>query len=87
MQQSTISELRAGITHIDHEILSLLTRRMEIARDIALYKKERSLPIFDPTREQEIIETYSAIVDFDIRDIYTAIMQESKNIQKRHLDL
>jgi chorismate mutase len=74
--------LREEITHIDYEILTLLTRRMKLAEIIADYKKEKWLPIFDPVREREIIEGYSDRVDFDITGIYQAIMDESKRIQE-----
>jgi chorismate mutase len=58
MPQS-LTSLRHAISDIDHQILSLLTERMKISKEIGLYKKDNNLPIYDPVREKEIIESYS----------------------------
>ncbi len=80
-----IKELRNEISSIDQEILILLSKRMNLAGEVAEYKLENWLPIFDPIREKEILEKYSKIVDFDIHDIYQAIMDESKRLQQEKL--
>ncbi len=51
-----LSQLRAEIDRTDAELLALFVRRMELCTAVGEYKKERSLAIFDPLREAEIIE-------------------------------
>lgn len=47
-------ELRGQIDQVNRELASLLSKRLQIALKVAEVKKERNLPIFDLTREQEI---------------------------------
>ena len=82
MSKDLIS-IRNAISSLDEAILSLLSERMRLAGEIAIYKKEHNLPIFDPKRESEILEAYAKLVDFDIRNIFQAIMEESKKIQNK----
>ena len=51
-----LTELRGQIDAIDDELVRLFRARMDIAAQVADYKKERGLPIFDGAREQEVLE-------------------------------
>ena len=46
---------RETISEVDKEIAHLFEKRMEAVRLVAEYKKERGLPIFDSSREAEVI--------------------------------
>ena len=48
-----IKELRGQIDKIDDELVRLFGQRMDVAAQIADYKKENNLPIFVPARERE----------------------------------
>ena len=48
-----IQQLRGQIDEIDDELVHLFIRRMDVASQIADYKKEHGLPIFVPARERE----------------------------------
>lgn len=48
-----LKDLRGQIDSIDDELVKLFGQRMEIAAQIADYKKENNLPIFVPARERE----------------------------------
>lgn len=52
-----LPELRKQINVIDREWISLLGRRLKIAQQIALIKKQQKQPILDEEREKEIKET------------------------------
>ena len=55
-----LQNYREQIDVIDDELLQLFKKRMNIARQIALYKKEHNLPALDAARESEklaVIET------------------------------
>ena len=51
-----LKELRNGIDDIDGEILRLFMKRMELCRDVAEYKREHDMPVFQGGREQEIVD-------------------------------
>ena len=50
-----LEELREQINGIDEELLSLFTRRMSLAGQVARYKQEHGLPIFQQERERQIL--------------------------------
>ena len=84
-----LEELRKEINALDTRILSDFAERMELCRQVALYKQENGLPIFQTSREKEVIERirknapdglegYSAVLFQNIMDI-------SKYLQYREL--
>lgn len=50
-----LEEARTQIDAIDKELLALFERRMNTAMEVARYKKENGLTVFDSTREQQIL--------------------------------
>lgn len=50
-----IAEIRNKIDQTDAQILTLFLERMRLSEDVAAYKMEQSLPIFNRTREREIL--------------------------------
>ena len=46
-----LNELRQQINSIDDELLTLFTRRMDLASQVADYKREHDLPILQPAAE------------------------------------
>ncbi len=48
-----LSQLRGEIDSIDDQLVKLFAQRMDVAAEIAGYKKENNLPIFVPARERE----------------------------------
>ena len=48
-----LSELRGQIDSIDNELVKLFAQRMDIAAQIADFKKENNMPILVPARERE----------------------------------
>jgi len=53
---SALDQLRQQINQLDEEILQLLGRRMQLAEQIAQYKKENNITILQAGRWQEIME-------------------------------
>ena len=51
-----LSELRTQMDSIDDQLVKLFGQRMEVAAQIADYKKANDLPIFAPAREREILQ-------------------------------
>ena len=81
-----LDELRDKIDAIDKEMLALFEKRMDVAKQVGAYKKERNLPIFVPEREKAVIKSrvnglenpeYSELT----ADFFTHIMQLSRRLQ------
>ena len=51
-----LEEIRTEIDALDKQLLALFERRMDLCRDVALYKKEHSLPVFQPEREEKLLD-------------------------------
>ena len=66
-----LKEARKKINEIDAQMAKLFEERMKVSEDVALYKKEHALPIFDETREKEVI---AKNVEF-IEDAYLEILK------------
>ena len=50
-----LEQLRSEIDSIDREMGELFVRRMDVAARIAAYKQEHALPVYDPSREGEVL--------------------------------
>ena len=80
-----IKELRQDIDGIDREILELFEKRMELSGDIAAYKSENGLPVYDPVREKEKLLRISKELPEGLRDsgvaLFRMIFELSKSRQ------
>lgn len=82
---SKLDDARVRINEIDREMAQLFSERMKAVEDVAAYKKERGLPIFDEKREQAVIEKNAAFVeDPAIRAHYIRFLQEEMAVSKRY---
>ena len=81
-----MQNLREQIDEIDQKILILLKERFDIAKSIALFKKEsKTIDVFDSNREKEIIKNLKdkkILDDIIIEDIWKEILYLSKCVQK-----
>ncbi len=50
-----IQELRSRIDRVDDELVRLYCERMELAREIGCYKREKGLPVLDTERERNLL--------------------------------
>lgn len=82
---SKLDEARQTINEIDKEMAKLFQKRMKAVENIAVYKKERGLPIFDEKREQALIEKNSAyITDSAIRTYYVPFLKDELKVSKQY---
>ncbi len=80
-----LKEIRARIDAIDEQMLSLFLERMACAEQVAVYKKERNLPILNAAREQEIlaeVEAKSGDLAPYSRELFRVLMDLSKDRQR-----
>ena len=84
----SLEEFRGKIDEIDGKLVDLIIERMNICEELALFKKERKIPLIDFDREKEVKENLkkkikSSKLDPDLIDeIYAKIFSESKRIQR-----
>ncbi len=86
-----LQESRIKIDEIDQKIVELFEARMNLALDIADYKRSVGKPIYDPAREEEKLEKLRAITknEFNqkaISDLFLQIMSMSRRLQYMMLD-
>lgn len=82
-----LDELRKEIDAVDHQIVELFEKRMEISERFAAHKQKAGLPIQDKAREQEKIKQVQKLThnDFNrqhIEKLYTLLMSLSRKLQE-----
>ena len=87
MKKLDLGEIRNRIDHIDRKLVELIEERMEIVKEVALYKKENGMKIFDRKREEEVVNKNLSNVKSEelkhyIEGILKDIMDSSKEYQK-----
>jgi len=81
-----LNNYREQIDKIDNELLRLFKERMDIARQIALYKKEHNLPALDAARETEKLAVIDEKAGEQLRpyanELYAKIFELSRVYQE-----
>lgn len=84
-----LEECRQQIDRIDRQLVDLLQERLEIAGQVAAYKKEHHLPLFHPEREQQVLEKVTDSLPQENKRsmglLFEDIMEVSKLYQSRLL--
>ena len=71
-----LEKMRKEIEEIDDEMAVLFEKRMKTAREIALYKKKKDLPLRDKAREYAVLERCAAAVkDPEMQDLFAKVMR------------
>ena len=80
-----LNELRTKIDAIDEGLVHLFTQRMEIAAEIADYKKRNGLPILMPAREREKLQSVAELAGSEMseytRVLYSMLFELSRSYQ------
>ena len=80
-----LKNARKKINDVDQQIASLFEERMNLAKDIAQYKKEHALPIIDKVREKQVIEnSLQFIKDETVKEYYVSFMENMIEISKKY---
>ena len=76
---------REKINKIDEQMARLFAERMEAVREVAEYKAENHLPVFDASREAEIIEKNSALIENEsIKAHYINFLKNNMQISRSY---
>ncbi len=80
-----LEKARKIVSETDEEIARLFEKRMQAVREIAEYKKERGLPVFDADREEVLLKRNLSFVDDEtIKEFYVPFMRGTMDISKRY---
>ena len=87
MKKLDLGEIRKRIDQIDRKLVELIEERLEIVKEVALYKKENNMKIFDRKREEEVVyKNLSNVKNEELKHyieiILKDIMDSSKEYQK-----
>ncbi len=84
-----INESREKINQIDDQLIRLFEQRMEAALEIARYKQQNHLPVYDPARERQVLLRQTAAVPPQLsasaRVLYSTLFDLSRSYQHRYL--
>ena len=82
---SQLDEARKEINRIDIEMAALFEERMKAASEVAMYKKQNGLQIFDAVREKELLnKNVHLIEDAELQPYYLQYLQSVMDISKRY---
>lgn len=82
-----LEKIREEINEIDFEIIKLFKKRFNCIEKVLSYKKENGLPVFDESREKELLEKNKALLNNNALWMYyeewfKAMLKVSKDYQK-----
>ena len=88
--ENNLKTLRNNIDKIDDEILELFIRRLHIVEDIYEYKKLNVMNIYDPKRENEVLQKIDKNMSVDkykseLESLFKSIMKISSSYQEKLL--
>ena len=87
--QEDLERLRDEIEDLDRQVVSLLSRRLQVVEEVVELKKSHNLPVYHPAREEYLISNrrnQSREVGLDpdfIEEIFRAVMRQSRIKQTR----
>lgn len=86
-----IDNLRERMDAIDDELLRLFNERAKLALEIGRVKKDLGLPIYVPSREEQIItrvqeENPGPLSPTSISRLYQQLIQESRTLEEQDAD-
>lgn len=84
-----LSDIRRRIDQVDDEILSLFLQRMDLSEAVAAYKKEHQVPIWNKTREREILSRMAEKAGPQERyvyPLYTTLFQLARTRQQELME-
>lgn len=78
-----LEKARKSIEEIDSKMAELFELRMDAVKEVAAYKKNCGLPVFDPTREEELIKKNTEKVkNEEYRPYYVNFLREKMEVSK-----
>jgi len=88
MAPPTLAELRSRLEAIDTECVSLLRRRMELAREVGAHKRAHGLATLDARREARVVAEAArrgrdaGLPEEEVRQIFWQVVAMSRRAQQ-----
>ncbi len=85
-----IDDWRKQIDEMDEQIVELVNKRAQAAKQIGLLKRETALPVYEPQREREIFEHVKRInpgplSNAELLDVYERLIDVMRTLQRRDM--
>lgn len=78
-------ECRDQVDRIDQQLHALLLERLAVVHQVAIYKQRHQLPLTQPDREQQLLETYRLLtptpLQASVTNFFAHLMELSKAYQ------
>ena len=86
-----LEECRNEIDSIDKELVALFVRRMNVAKEVAEYKRSTGKAVYDSERERQLLEKVEENAGEEFGDyarrLYSSILELSRNYQSKSLSM
>jgi chorismate mutase len=84
--QNRIEDLRSRVDEVDRELIRILNERARIVQEIVAIKADAGKPLFDPRREEEILQKVAEqnqgpIYDTSMREIFGLILHRIRDLE------
>ena len=82
---ASLKDARKKINELDRKMADLFVERMQACAEVAEYKKENGLTVFDPVREEEVIRRNSELVDdAELRAYYVTFLKNNMSVSRSY---
>lgn len=85
----TLEDLRKEIDEIDHEILQILVKRVDVVKQIGELKNEYNIPVVDEERKEKLLQSitqrakvFHLSEDF-VKKLFKEIHDHAVELQKK----
>jgi chorismate mutase len=84
--QEKVRELRERVDEVDRTLIDALSERARIVQEIMVLKAEAGAPVYDPRREEEILQRVveqnpGPIYDSSMRDIFEIVLHRIRDLE------
>ncbi len=86
-EREDLARLRVEIEQVDRDMIKLIAKRVELARQVGAVKRAAGLPALDPSREAAVIRRVSEVAreegapEEDVRYLFWHIIGMSRRVQ------
>ncbi len=86
-----LAEVRRRINYVDEDIIDLISNRLNLVPSILQFKKENSLPVYQPDREKQLTAKYLRLANENdvnpelIQKIFNLIISEMRLLQAQEM--
>ena len=85
-----IEDWRKQIDELDEQIVVLISKRAQAAKQIGLAKRDKGIPVYEPKREQDVFAHVKAVNpgplgDLELISVYERLMDVMRTLQRRDI--